>query len=324
MIGMISRGLSIIHNLSQKRLVRILLFAALFFIVIAILLSVLYQNREMLLTYPWEINLWALGATFITYSLGVGLIISGWFRLIRSLIPKGSYYQHFRIYVLTNLAKRIPGPLIHIAGRLVMYQSVGIEAKFVTVGSGIEAVLLLLSAILSYLLAMGFSHKNQYFEWWLITSVALGLILIHPKSITFLLSKLKKQSNVQALSYTNSLTWLVFYIAGWILGGMTVFWLINVLTPLPATHLPDVVAAWTLAGTMSSLIFFSPSGLGVQEITLAVMLSQLIPAPVAVIIAVLLRVMLMSYQMIWAGLVLFVDLKQPAHQRFSFLLRKDY
>jgi glycosyltransferase 2 family protein len=318
----IDNFLKLLHTSYQKRTIRVLIVGSLTLFVLFILLSILYANWDILAKFQWEINPWALGATFATYTLGLFSIIFGWFLLIRHLAPEGGFNEHFNIYVLTNLAKRIPGPLTHIAGRLVMYKELGIGESLVALASGIEAVLLLISAIITYLLALTFSNGEKYFLGWFVFILLIGISTVHPKIITFLLHKLKGQENTPSLRYKNLLLWLAFYVIGWGLGGITLFWLINTLTPLPFSKLPDVVAAWTLAGSLSSLIFFSPSGLGVQEITLVVSIGRLIPEPVAVIVAILLRILLLSYQLIWAGLIILS--RRLSGLKVKLILPKDY
>jgi hypothetical protein len=51
---------------------------------------------------------------------------------------------------------------------------------------------------------------------------------------------------------------------------------------------------------VASLIFLSPSGLGIKEITLSLLLALFIPAGLAVVIAILMRLYLTAAEFVWA------------------------
>lgn len=310
------------NKLYQKRWVRLLLFGTIILAVFFSLLFSLYANWQVLVNYKWQINYGALELTFVFYSLNLLAIIYGWHLIMGGLANNWKFSEHFRIYVLTELAKRLPGSLIHVAGRLIMYERMNTRKSLVVLGSGLEAILMVVSAAIVYLLASSF-NREKYGEGWLIGAVILGLILMHPTVINLILTKIKNVNHTQPLKYRQILLWLLFYALGWSLGGVTVFWLINTLTPLPFNQLPQVIAAWTLAGSLSSLIFFSPSGLGIQEITLTVLIGQLIPEPIAIIVAILLRILLTLYQIIWVGLVLLFS-KVPFSPKTGLIPPKDY
>ena len=310
------------YGLIQHRVSRILLTVGLIVFVVVTLIYVIYANWALLLNFEWQINFWALALSFLFYSLNLIAIIVGWHLIMGYVANCWQFWGHFNIYVMSDLAKRVPGSLWHVVGRVMMYEQLGVKKSLVVLGSGIEAILMIISSILAYLFAYSFSQSNPYFAWWLPITLIISLILIHPRVIHFALKKFKNIPHPSTrLSYQTLLSWLLFYIMGWSLGGLILFSLINIITPLSYQFIPDVIAAWALAGVLSSLIFFSPSGLGVQEITLSLMIGQLIPEPVAIIVAVLLRILITFYQICWVAFVILIRRYLPTSLA---LLPKDY
>jgi hypothetical protein len=55
-----------------------------------------------------------------------------------------------------------------------------------------------------------------------------------------------------------------------------------------------------LSGLVSYIVFFAPIGFGVRELTLAAMLSLIIPISAAIVIVLLVRVWNMGNELVWA------------------------
>jgi hypothetical protein len=264
----------------------------------------LYANWTVLVNFDWQINLFALTMTFVFYVINLLLIGWGWSLIAASVSIKGTVFEHFRIFVLSNLGKRLPGTLWYVAGRVAMYQKPETSKSTVALASGIEAVLLLNGAIVCYLAFSAFSLVPHYYIGWLLAIVLLSAITIHPKVVALALRRFRHTDKaVTAFRYRQLLIWLLIYIAGWACGGITVFWWLRALTSISWSTMPAIIAAWALAGSLSSLLIISPSGLGIREVTLVVMLSSIVPQPIAVVAAIMLRVLLTGYQAVIAGLV---------------------
>ena len=93
---------------------------------------------------------------------------------------------------------------------------------------------------------------------------------------------------------------LTIYAAVWLSGGVVLFFLIRAIYPIEWTALPFVIQAWTLSGLASYIAFFAPTSLGIRELTLAAMLSLVIPLSVAIVIVILIRLWLMGNELLWA------------------------
>jgi hypothetical protein len=242
-------------------------------------------------------------------------IVWGW--IINNLGTKLSYHKHIRYYIISNLAKRIPGTIWYIASRYQLYTSDGLDLKITAVASGVEMVLITLAGILVVLL---FSTQTllQYHisPIVLVIIFILGLVLIHPKVIKWIL--LRRKIETKTLNYKFIIQGILFYIISWILGGVMLFETSNIIYPLSIVNLPYLINCWTLVGIVSTILFFSPSNLGITEIGLSLLLSKIVPLPIAVLIAITSRILLIVFEIIWAGFYLWF--KQP---EITPLTRKD-
>jgi hypothetical protein len=59
-----------------------------------------------------------------------------------------------------------------------------------------------------------------------------------------------------------------------------------------------VLADWTLAGMLGAFVTFVPASLGLKEATLTLLMSRYMPEHIAVVAAILLRLLTTGYSMV--------------------------
>ena len=67
---------------------------------------------------------------------------------------------------------------------------------------------------------------------------------------------------------------------------------------------PHVIGVWALSELATYLSLVSPSGLGIREVALSVLLGDYISVPVAVVVALAARIGLIVYETFWAVVAL--------------------
>ena len=104
--------------------------------------------------------------------------------------------------------------------------------------------------------------------------VFLSCFLMHPKILKWLITKTGGDPN--RLRFSNAILWVAVYFVVWVLGGTMLFFIVNILTPLPVSSLGFVIGFWSIVGVASYALLFMPSNLGFSEIGLSLLLSQVI------------------------------------------------
>ena len=261
----------------------------------------LWHYLPTLLTYRWKLQVLPLILGFAIYTLDLLLAVLGWSIIMGQLAHQLDFREHFRIYCVTLVAGRIPGAPWHLAGRVALYKRLGVKGSVTSVAAGLEIILIIVSGILSGAL-IGFSlpeNLQQYLVWMGLVLV-IGLGLMHPSVVRKVLQWLGHNQAAVRLRYRDMLSLLGLYVLAWGVGGCMLYMMILALYPLPWTQLPGVIGAWGLSGVVASLIFLSPTGLGIKEITLSLLLALFIPAGLAVVIAILMRLYLTAAEFAWA------------------------
>jgi hypothetical protein len=135
----------------------------------------------------------------------------------------------------------------------------------------------------------------------------LCLILLHPRTLAKILKLLK--SDIQYFSYKRILEWIGIYFIAWVLGGVFLFSVANVVYTIDLQHLGYVIGTWSVIGISSFLLFFLPSNMGFNEIGISLLLSILMPSSFAVIIAVFSRIIILIYEIVLAAVCWAIELR---------------
>jgi uncharacterized membrane protein YbhN (UPF0104 family) len=291
--------------LRDPRLIPVLNLATLLFGLFLIVV-IGWRNRDTL-DQPWLFDFRMIGLGLVFFSLNLVAVVYGWAKLVDQFSGQPlSYRQHLRVYASTNLSKRLPGALWYIAGRAVQYERLAISPKITSLTSLLEYLLLIISGVTASLLLFPFMVSSLNVSWpFLVLSIGLGLVLIHPRIIQQILIWLRQPADVP-LNYWHLLRSLSWYVFGWLLGGLMFYGIIRFLHPLPLSLLPSVVGFWSISSSVALLAFFSPSGLGIKEVSLSVLLASHVPSPTAISIAILARFVLILFEFLWTLVV--VDL----------------
>lgn len=267
---------------------------------------ILARNWGSLVAYDWQVDLRQVALAFVCYSVALGLAVVGWSLIMRHLTPMTHMSRHLKYYTYTNLLKRLPGPLLNVLGRAYFYGQEGIAKPLTVTISLLEWAVIVLSGLLVYLVTSPFMPIPRAWRSPLIPGAVLliGMLLIRPKTFRAALRLFGQDGLPISFRYTDLFLWLIVYSLVWIAGGVVLYVGINSIYSLPLRHLPAVVGIWVASGIIPTLMLIIPMGFGLKELTLSFLLGHLMPAPLAVVVALLMRLGLTLFEIIW-GLVAF-------------------
>ncbi|MEW5986632.1 MAG: hypothetical protein AB1791_08370 [Chloroflexota bacterium] len=270
---------------------------AFFFLAVSLALigRVLWSNWDLLAGYRWQIRpLWFV---YIVLFFTIDLLLASWawHLLVRRLAHYDNFRHSTKICWSSNLARRMPGPVWYIAGRAVLYEQVGVSKVTTSLLSALELAFFLISGIVTTLLTSPFwalpgQWRNSGNQVALLgVGLVLTVFLVHPRILEWLWQKLGRQTPAGHLRWRDTLTWLALYVVIWVVGAWVLFSVINLFHTTPLTQVVAITGMWALAGSVSLAGALTFSGMGLREISLTLLLTQLVPAPVALVIAITVR-----------------------------------
>jgi hypothetical protein len=284
----------------------VLLAASVFF-----LGFVLYRGRDTLRSTLAEVDWSLLGLAFALYPLGFAPVIWAWHLLMARTDSCGDWRTNVRLYCLSCLPKRIPTPIWYVASRVALYRDRGVDSGLTLMATALETVWLVLSGLSVYLLSLplrAWGGDGAALDWRLIAvaGTCFVLALAAPLWAPPLLRGVRWILGRAGVSVSASLeprdvsAFLCLAALAWGGGGVVLYVLANAVTPIPLAQLPALVGAWAAAGAISLSAGLLVSGMGLREVTLTVLLANLMPLPVAVAVSLLFRVLLTVGEFVWA------------------------
>jgi len=290
-------------SLDRRKLLRLGFSAGLALLAFAFLGYIVWKQREALLSYPWQVRIGPALLSFAVFSLDLFWVALVWAWIMLALggetAQKIGWCEHVRIFMISNVAKRLPGTVWYLASRAGMYRQSGVSLKRMSLASAMEAAVSVLSGILASLLfALPILLSYQISPWWLLLVLVIGLAAIHPRvlALPFRLFKVE----LPPYHYRQALLWTLGYFFAWVLGGLVFFLIARAMTDLPYSTLGYMIGSSALVGVLTTALFFSPSNFGLTEIGFSLLLSAVLPASVAVVYVVAARILILFYELIWA------------------------
>jgi hypothetical protein len=126
----------------------------------------------------------------------------------------------------------------------------------------------------------------------------LSVVLVHPNSLQRIWKLTSRSKPIQPLYWKDTIVWLMLYVFTWLIGGIVLYCVISFFQPIPFADLMTIIGIWSLSGTISLAGFFTFSFVGLREVTLTLLLAQLLPLPITLIIAVTVRLLWLTGELI--------------------------
>ncbi len=295
----------------------------------------LYQSRWFRRTVPTlflVVSLAAMGRTILTQFAGIHasistlryeFVIAGFLTLAASAIGGGIYWQCLlrscgsslgifaavRIWCLSTTSKYGLGIVWQYAGRMYLAERAGVGRRVVVASVALELGLITLSGVV-LAASLGVLKSDQMgpgmlvpgLTLWLAGALGVALLLVGRPLLRRLLGE-TSATNRAGLLWLAIATGIV--VVNWLLLGVAACFLALAVAPLPVSAYLPIVVSVTLA-VLAGLIAVTPLGVGVRDVTLIILLGQIVPLPEATIISLLHRLLGVVAEFACAGAALVV------------------
>jgi uncharacterized membrane protein YbhN (UPF0104 family) len=285
-----------------KRLIGTCIVIAIFFF----LGRRLYIDWQELKDYDWHVQPFWLVLSFAFLILWWVALSLGWSFLLHRLKVNLPFKMGFKFWAISQLGRYLPGKFWHILGRAYFCAEKDIE-KSVTVASALlEVALMAIAAGLIFLLALPLMTSAHSLDMvFYILVIPLGLLSIHPllfsKVFSFAAKKLRVTGFQLDLSYVKMLSFVGIHMTLWLVCGLAFFLFVNSVHRVSWNEFFPVTGTYAIAWIMGLLSVFTPGGLGVREGALGVLLTNYMPAPIAVVVALLSRIWFVGAEVVCAA-----------------------
>ncbi len=252
-----------------------------------------------LLAHVWSGWVWTWILNAFNLSLGVG--------------------QGINVYLITNIAKYLPGNVWHFYGRINAVSQKGSSLSAATLSVLLEPLLMAASALLIAIVSTSFGLVETDFSilvfFGQIASLLAVLIGIHPRILNPIiqgLSKSKKLKDTETINHTSLQKYPIIPFLGEmgfvLFRGVGFLFTFIALQQITFSQIPALLSAFSIAWLSGLVVPGAPGGVGVFEATAIALLDQSVFPPATVLVAVAIyRVISILAEAIAAGVAWIIN-----------------
>ncbi|UCF70140.1 MAG: flippase-like domain-containing protein [candidate division WOR-3 bacterium] len=292
------------------KILRKVLAVVVVFVIFYFLITYLINNWQKIPFASLQFNITNLLLSFALLLVNFLLFIQGWKYIILRLGSKITFRTAFWIISLSQVAKYVPGGIWFALGRAYLGKAEKLGAGTIAVSVIIETGMTFLACILLLFLSVIFSRQLLHINTWFIVPLfIIFLILIQPSILNRLMNtalKIFKRPAINLdMSYLQLLELSAYFIGFLIAQLIGFFFLVNSIYPTGMSKIFELSAAYLLSWMAGFVVIFAPGGLGVREGVMTILLSSILPPPLAIAISFLARVWLTVFEIavFLAGLI---------------------
>lgn len=206
------------------------------------------------------------------------------------------------------LGRYVPGNVLMLVGRAVMAQEHGVPKRITLAATTYEQVIALAAASLLAVVALldiGSASAVGPLVW-LVLAVPPATLLLHPRvfgpASAWALGRIGRAPLGALLPVGRVVVMVGWYLVTSVLLGLGVWAFMRGIGGPGVGDPVGVASGFLLAFVVSMLVFVVPSGLGVRDAMLALVLSRQVPGGVAIALSVGSRLFLIAIEVVFVGL----------------------
>jgi glycosyltransferase 2 family protein len=232
-----------------------------------------------------DVQVTAVGWACLTIATGVTLfahIWTGWVWgwILQELGQPIHRSWASQTYLKTNIAKYLPGNVLHLYGRAIAAKDQGAPLSIASLSVLLDTLLIATGGVV-----IGLFCIPRPWKGWAIVAVGGILLLMHPKILGPLLDRLihlrNKPSDGEEAPVPSQ-RWLKRYPLGPLLGEMLFVTLrglgfvltVVALTPISLQTVPLLISIFSVGWVLGFITPGAPGGIGVFELTVSTLLTQ--------------------------------------------------
>ena len=274
-------------------------------IVLAAVFLVVWKNVSEISSYDFELKYGYLLASFAVIVITYFLCFFIWQWLTASFGLRVPIVKAARGWFLSYLGKYVPGKIALLLVRMDAYD--GYSTKKVAVATLLEYIIALVSACLIVLISLLFSSEilPDYIQWVAVLGSISLLILLYPpllrKIVNWILKLMKKTPLNELPAFKDIVRFVGSYMVATLVAGFALFLILNSLSPVSFKYYIIITGVYSIAGLVGIAAFFAPSGIGVREGVIILLLPAFIPEPAVIVGAIVMRLITTLTELILAG-----------------------
>lgn len=280
-------------------------------IVLVAVIWVVWKNISEISNYSFELKYGYFIASFIVIVINYLFCFLIWHWLTASFGLHVPIIKAARGWFLSYLGKYVPGKIVLLLVRMDAYD--GYSSKKVAIATIVEYIIALVAACLVVLISILFSPEivPDYVRWIAVLGTVLLLAVLYPallkKTVNWVLKLIKKAPLHEVPTFRKILLLVGTYMIATLVSGFAFYLILNSLSPVSFKYYIIITGVYGIAGLAGLAAFFAPSGIGVREGVIFLILPAFIPRPTVIVGAIAIRLITTATELLLAGFFVVIE-----------------
>lgn len=277
-------------------------------LIILFLARSIHSNWQQIREYPWQFDFPLLALAALFSSTWFFLRTWIWWQLVREMHERVPYWPAFRVFMVSEVARYVPGKIWQYVSRIYLAQRYNIPPALTLTSALVELLMIMVAAgVLTLANASRIlpALEEQYRPLFLLALLA-ALALVHPKSLKLwsrVLAKFLRQEWVPFdVRYSHLVMILAASLLTWVLSGFGFALFVQALTHGTDAHTAQLGTIYAASWLIGLLAIVVPAGVGVREGTMTLLLAVIMPHSTAAVIAIASRLWITLLEVFLLGM----------------------
>jgi len=270
----------------------------LFLLLISFLIYYLIRDWQEIskLSLVFDIN--SILVAFGFYGINFYLLIIAWHLLLRSFIKSSDFKQNAIFYSYSHLYRFLPTPAWFLASRISLYGQTGMQKGLALNTTLLETLLHMLTGLMLYGFLM---IDKQRPETWLFATFFIPVLIIIQKPQWLVFPQMRDKMVKSHPSKKDIIIICLIYLITWIVAGPFFLAVVHIASHTSNMTVVEIFRIWILGSLIAYIGSYTLGGAGIlREFSLALLLSKYFYPPMALLITILVRLILLLAGIIWA------------------------
>jgi uncharacterized membrane protein YbhN (UPF0104 family) len=264
-----------------------------------------------------QLSGWSLLAAALLAMAGIWFSFLSWRALLADFGSAVPLTGAMRIFFVGQLGKYVPGKVWPILAQMRLGRAHRIPGRTSAAAAAIVTLITLGAGLLVTAITLpvlGANALSRY--WWTLLALPLALLVLWPPVLNGLLARLmrlaRREPMPQPLTGAGVARAVGWALVMWLCYGVHLWILLGASQPLTPGLLIRSIGAFAGSWAIGFLLLLAPAGLGPREVALIVMLGGAVAQPVALVAALISRLLLTMADIAWPAIALAVDRRRPS------------
>ena len=280
-------------------------------IVLLAVILVIWKNISEISSYSFVFKYGYFIASFAVIIINYLFCFLIWHWLTVSFGLRVPVLKAARGWFLSYLGKYVPGKIALLLVRMDAYD--GYSGRKVAVATVVEYIVALVAACLVVLISLLFSPEivPDYIRWIAVIGTVLLLLVLYPPLLRGIVNLVFRMIKKAPLNEVPAFMTILRLVGAWMIAtfvsGFAFYLILNSLSPVSLKYYIIITGVYGIAGLAGLAAFFAPSGIGVREGVIFLILPAFVPEPTVIVGAIAIRLITTVTEVLLAGFFYFIE-----------------